>query len=84
MTDVKWFYPAWDKTYSREELKEKAAYAKLLVGRIDESVKRRWKETMEWRDILPVVCEDLGMPWLMQNPLFAETVKCHLEQKDKN
>lgn len=81
MTDVKWFYPAWDKTYSREELKEKAAYAKLLVGRIDESVKRRWKEKMEWRDILPAVCEDLGMPWLMQNPLFAETVKCHLERR---
>lgn len=82
MDDVKWFYPAWDKTCTYEELKKKAADGKMLVQIIDESVKKNVQMSgkTELPEMVQAVCRDLKMPCLMKNPLFERTVKCHLEK----
>lgn len=81
MDDAAYFYPAWDQTYSCAELKEKIADGKRIVHMIEESVKKhvRMQGKTELQGLVQAVCEDLGMPWLMKNPLFERTVKCHLE-----
>ena len=75
-----WFYPAWDKTYSREELKEKIIEGKCLVERLEASVKKNTPCTGEIsvEEMVHRVYQSLEMPWLKSNPLFAETVKSHM------
>lgn len=81
MSGVTWCYPAWDKTYSYTELREKIADGKKLIGLIDESVKKTQQitENPELHEIVSAVCNDLQMPWLMSNPLFERTIKSHLD-----
>lgn len=82
MDHVTWFYPAWDKTYSYEELKEKVQAGKEMVQMIEESVSRNIPASgkIELPELVSAVCRDLKMPWLGSNPLFERTVKCHVRE----
>lgn len=82
MDDVTWFYPAWDNTYSYEELKEKVKAGKELVQVIEESVRRNLPTlgNVEWSELVSAACRDLKMPWLGSNPLFERTVRSHIKK----
>ena len=75
LSDVKSFYPAWDQTYSAEMLKEKIDDAKELVAKLEEIVGAA-DYSMEASELVDWVCENLDMPMLKTNPLFARTVAC--------
>ncbi|MPN29134.1 Hydroxyacylglutathione hydrolase [bioreactor metagenome] len=73
------FYPAWDKTYSSKEMREKIQEAESIVNLLDIEVKTAQKENPEANldQIVRLVCEKTKMPQLMQNPLFKQTIKSH-------
>ena len=78
---VQWFCPAWDDVFSMTEREDKIREGKQIVHRIEASVKKHEKmaETGSLQELVSSVCQELHMPGLIGNPLFAETVKCHLE-----
>lgn len=75
LSDVDVFYPAWDKTYSREVMKEKLVSAKNLIDELEQII---WEtdEGQELSVLTMQVCERLHMLAWKSNPLFARTVKC--------
>lgn len=75
LPDVEAFYPAWDKTYSREMMKERVVSAKKLIDELEQIV---WEtdEGQELSVLTVQVCERLHMPVWKNNPLFAGTVDC--------
>lgn len=75
------FYPAWDKTYTREELRVKIVGARNIIGMLEAATAAVRKEMPgeNLERIAPLVCEKVNMPQLMQNPLFKMTIKGHLE-----
>ena len=75
LSDIKSFYPAWDQTYSAEMLKEKIDDAKELVAKLEEIIGAA-DYSMESSELVDWVCENLDMPMLKTNPLFARTVAC--------
>ena len=80
MKEVHWFWPAWDKVYSFEELKKKSSDGKMIVKMIEEAVMRsvQLSGKTDLKEIVPAVCRELKMPWFMSNPLFERTIKSHL------
>ena len=75
LSDVEVFYPAWDKTYSREVMKEKLEQAKNLIDVLENMV-CDVDHGQEVSVLTEQVCERLHMPAWKTNPLFARTVDC--------
>lgn len=75
LSNVKWFYPAWDQAYSAEMLKRKIMDAKELVTGLEEAV-AAVDVGMENSELVDLVCRKLNMPMLKDNPLFSRTVEC--------
>ncbi len=75
LTDVDVFYPAWDKTYSGEVMREKLKQARKLIDELERMV---WEldHGQEISVLTGQVCERLHMPAWKNNPLFARTVDC--------
>lgn len=76
LDSVTTFYPAWDKTYSKEELWEKAQDALNIISAIDKAVSKALESDAD--NLINRVCDLLNNKMLMCNPLFATTVKSHL------
>ena len=70
---IRSFYPAWDHTYSAEEMEKKLEEAEKLIMNLG-------KETAEsdagqdLRDLTKQVSEKMKMQIFSENPLFAKTV----------
>lgn len=71
--DVETYYPAWDHIYSKEEMKKKLESAEELLDMLKAAV-RAIDNGMELSDLVDRVCEQLKMPMLKTNPLFARTI----------
>lgn len=74
------FYPAWDQTYTYSELRAKVQEGIEIIRRIDRAVSEIIAKHPEssLENLVPMVCEALGMLWLMNNPLFSATVESHI------
>lgn len=81
LSAVHTFYPAWDKTYTREEMQVKISDARNLIGMLEDATAAVRMENLgaNLEQIVQQVCEKVNMPQLMQNPLFKRTIKSHME-----
>ncbi len=75
LANIKFFYPAWDQTYSAEMFKRKINDAQEFVTKLEEVV-GNVDNSIEDLELVDWVCESLNMPMLKTNPLFAKTVAC--------
>lgn len=78
------YYPAWDCTYSVSDINEKLDEAITLINTLDEQIQRVLPSTLG-RDIAvvtDVVCENMKMPYLKENPLFRRTVMAHCSESE--
>ena len=73
LSDVQVFYPAWDRAYSFEMMKEKIADARKVIDELESYVNEAEYRT-ELSELVSYVCEKLQMPAWRQNLLFARTV----------
>ncbi|WP_312651613.1 MBL fold metallo-hydrolase [Aminipila sp.] len=73
------YYPAWDRTYLREEAMEKIQMGLDIIQMLEQSTNKVLKKNPKFSllNIVQLVCEDLNMPQLMMNPLFAKTIQSH-------
>lgn len=77
LKDVSTFYPAWDKTYNKEMLQQKASEALDIISCIGNAVKNVM-ESGNTDNIVSNVCTILNSRQLMKNPLFARTIESHI------
>ena len=76
---IRKYYPAWDQTYSVQDINEKINDAVHIIRTLDEQV-QMILENERATDITVItnqVCERLKMPYLKENPLFQKTVLAH-------
>ena len=71
--DVNYYYPAWDKTYSKIEMQNKLKDAYEIVETIGKIVTEVGKD-MNMPELVDYVCTKMNMPFLKTNPLFGRTV----------
>ncbi|MDO4978014.1 MAG: MBL fold metallo-hydrolase [Eubacteriales bacterium] len=74
LPDIEVYYPAWDHTYSKEEMADKLASAKELLDMLKAAV-LEMDDGMELSHLVDLICERLKMPMLKMNPLFAITIQ---------
>lgn len=74
LPDIETYYPAWDHTYSKEEMKKKLDDAKELLNMLKVTV-MEVDDGMELTNLVDIVCERLKMPMLKMNPLFSKTTE---------
>ena len=74
LSEVKYFYPAWDQTYLHDMMQTKIAEGKEIVNQL-ETIVRRIDTGMDILELVDKVCESMKMPMLKSNPLFAKTVE---------
>ena len=77
--EVNTYYPAWDKTYSREEMDDKLNEAKELVNILKDAVVY-FDKGENLAELIDCVCVKLKMPMLKTNPLFGKTIDCLREK----
>ena len=75
MSDVEMFYPAWDQSYTPEDMKTKIKEAGELLNILKHAV-MTCEDGSDNAELIKRVCEYLHMPFLMGNPLFLRTVSC--------
>lgn len=75
MSGVEVFYPAWDRDYSPEDLRCKAAEARELIDDLQKTAHDIGRG-LEGAALAEQVCERLGKPMWKSNPLFARTIAC--------
>lgn len=73
-SDIENYYPAWDHTYSKEEMAEKLESAKELLDMLKAAV-MEMDDGVALPDLVDRVCEKLKMPMLKMNPLFATSIQ---------
>lgn len=85
LTEIHTFYPAWDKTYSQKEMQEKIQEAVELIYLLDTAAKNAHTESpgSDLDEIVHLVCKKVKMPHLIQNPLFKNTIKSHINTFQK-
>lgn len=75
VSGVETFYPAWDMTYSNEEMKNKLREANELLAVLKNAVVSLDKG-QALSALVDEVCRELNMGFLKSNPLFATTINC--------
>lgn len=80
LQDITAFYPAWDTTYTYELMNQKLEEAQSLVVRLDKAVEAAKIKypNGDLKIIVQEVCQIMNMPFLMQNPLFQQTINSHM------
>ena len=73
-SNIENYYPAWDHTYSKEEMAEKIASAKELLDMLKAAV-MELDDGVVLPDLVDRVCKRLKMPMLKMNPLFATSIQ---------
>ncbi|MGN0771957.1 MAG: MBL fold metallo-hydrolase [Christensenellales bacterium] len=80
LSGVTTYCPAWDKIYSRNEMKTKIASARRLIQELEDVVQDIDTQGQQ-TDIVERVCLALGKPMWKTNLLFATTVaSCRRKQ----
>lgn len=81
LSAVHTFYPAWDQTYTRQEMQMRIRDARNIITMLENATAIAKKEIPEWNleQITERVCAKVDMPQLMQNPLFKRTIQSHLQ-----
>ena len=67
------FYPAWDHTYSAEEMQVKLEEAEEVIRNLRKIITES-DAGQDLRDLTKLVSEKMKMQMLSENPLFAKTV----------
>lgn len=75
MKDVDTIYPAWDKTYEKGQITYKINEALELIRTLKENVNKSKMQATEIEKIAELVCEKMGTPEFLKNPLFCKTVE---------
>ncbi len=75
MSSVEMFYPAWDHSYTPENMKTKIKEAGELLDILKQAV-MACEDGSDNAELTKRVCEYLHLPFLMGNPLFLRTVGC--------
>ncbi len=80
LTNIQTFYPAWDMTYTKRVMEKKISEAKDLINLIEYCIEtiRLDNPNANLQEICQIVSQKLKMPFLIQNPLFMQTVKCYM------
>ena len=76
---VRNFYPAWDKTYSSENIDIVIENAFDIVNDIEHAVGIASQENNNIDIIVKKVCQILNKPLLEKHPLFTKTIRAHIE-----
>ncbi len=78
INDIKYCYPAWDKTYTYKQMLEKCKNALEIIENIDCTVKNVIAEfpTINEYEIIKKICVRLNLP--SDNPLLITTIQSHL------
>lgn len=71
------FYPAWDRAYSKDEIRLKTDEARELISSIDKCILEKGKDK-DLDELIEYICGKLNMPGLKENRLFARTVLSHI------
>lgn len=71
------FYPAWDRAYSKDEIRLKTDEAREIISSIDKCVLEKGKDK-DLNELIEYICGKLNMPGLKENRLFAQTVLSHI------
>mgnify|MGYP004487617143 CR=1 FL=1 len=80
---VQYYYPAWDNTYSSENIGETVEAAKEIVNEIDHAVHIALQEKDDVEKTISKVCQILDKPMLEKHPLFTKTILAHIEADRK-
>lgn len=78
--NVEQFYPAWDKTYEKEQAMQKIKEALNLIHKIKEKVKKSREQSADLEEITKLVCEQMNTPEFLQNPLFRRTIASYFDK----
>ena len=70
---IRSFYPAWDHSYSAEEMKEKLEEAEELIMNLGKAIAES-DAGQDLRDLTKQVSEKMKLQMFSENPLFAKTV----------
>ena len=70
---IRSFYPAWDHSYSAEEMKEKLEEAEALIMNLEKAIEEL-DAGQDLRDLTKQVSEKMKMQMFSENPLFADKV----------
>lgn len=74
LPDIETYYPAWNHTYSKDDMAEKLKSAKDLLDLLKDAV-IEMDDGMKLPNLVDNVCDRLNMPFLKMNPLFAKTIE---------
>lgn len=78
------FYPAWDITYSNENIDIVIENAFDIVNDIEHAVGIASQESNNIDTIIKKVCQMLNKPLLEKHPLFTKTICAHIQARRKN
>lgn len=70
---VDYFYPAWEQTYSLEDMRKKLVEAENLINSLEKCIELAGKN-LELQELVDLVCEKMNAPMWKANPLFVRTV----------
>ena len=76
--EIQYFYPAWDKTYSTENIGRVIEDAEDIVNEIEQAVSIALQENSDIEKKVKRVCQILNKPMLEKHPLFVKTVYAHI------
>lgn len=79
LTDVKYYYPAWDQMYTENEMHSKLREAYGIVEKIGKVI-READHNLKIPELIDLICTKMEMPYLKNNPLFARTVAAYLPE----
>lgn len=77
------FYPAWDTTYNRAQVEATIDDALRLMERLQEAVDRCRAEGASPEELAARVCQRMGTPQFLRNPLFRRTIESYLQAPEK-
>ena len=75
---IKYFYPAWDKTYPTENIEKVIKDAEEIVNEIDQAAIIALQENDDVETTIKRICQILNKPMLEKHPLFIKTVYAHI------
>lgn len=79
--EIQYFYPAWDKAYSIENIEKVVKDAKEIVNQIEQAASIALQENDDVETTIKRVCRILNKPMLEKHPLFKKTVYAHISSE---
>jgi glyoxylase-like metal-dependent hydrolase (beta-lactamase superfamily II) len=82
MKEIRTFYPAWDHSYSAEEMQKKLDDAEELIAKLQEAV-NALDQGQCLSELTKQVSDTMHLNMLSENPLFAKTIDAFREGETK-